>query len=185
MMLAGERLRVLLVTTHLPLEQVARAVTRERVWRTIEAAHRGLTRDLEIPRPRIAVAALNPHAGEGGVLGREEEREIAPAVRQARATGIDARGPFPADALFHRAAEGTFDAVVAMYHDQGLVALKLLHFYDGVNVTLGLPIVRTSPDHGTAFDIAGQGKARAESFREALCWAARIARRRRGSRSGP
>jgi 4-hydroxythreonine-4-phosphate dehydrogenase len=179
MMLVGERLRVVLVTTHLPLAEVPGAVCCERVLRTIEAAHGGLSVDLGIPSPRIAVAALNPHAGEGGAFGTEERREIEPAVEQARASGIDATGPFPADSLFYRAAEGAFDAVVAMYHDQGLVALKLLHFHNGVNVTLGLPIVRTSPDHGTAFDIAGRGVARDDSFREAVRLAATIARRRR------
>ncbi len=182
MMLAGARLRVLLVTTHLPLAEVPEAVTRERVLATVRAAHEGLVRDLGIDEPRIAVASLNPHAGEAGILGAEEERTIAPAVAEARAAGIDAVGPLPADSLFHRAAEGAFDAVVAMYHDQGLVALKLLHFWDGVNVTLGLPLVRTSPDHGTAFDIAGRGAARADSFREAIRWAAAIARRRREAR---
>ena len=181
MMLAGNRLRVLLVTTHMPLAEVPSRVTRDAVLRTIRAAHLGLSADFGIPNPRVAVAALNPHGGEGGVFGPEEATCIVPAVEQSRAEGIDATGPFPADSLFHRAAEGHFDAVVAMYHDQGLVALKLLHFHDGVNVTLGLPIVRTSPDHGTAFDIAGRGVARADSFREALRWAAEIAARRRKS----
>jgi 4-hydroxythreonine-4-phosphate dehydrogenase len=178
MMLAGPRLRVLLVTTHAALADVPRLVTREAVLRTLEAAHRGLADDLGIPAPRIAVTGLNPHCGEGGLLGREEIDEIAPAVAQARAAGIGASGPFAADSLFHRVYEGEFDAVVAMYHDQGLVALKLAHFHDGVNVTLGLPLVRTSPDHGTAFDVAGRGIARADSFREAVRWAAEIARRR-------
>ncbi len=178
MMLAGERLRVVLVTTHLPLAEVPAMVTRERVLETLRAAHRGLRRDLGVPNPRIAVAGLNPHAGEGGVLGREEAERIAPAVEAARAEGIDARGPLPADTVFHRAARGDFDVVAAMYHDQGLGPLKLLHFDDAVNITLGLPIVRTSPDHGTAFDIAGRGAANAASFRAALALAARIARRR-------
>ena len=183
MMLAGARLKVLLVTTHVPLAQVPALVTLPSVLETVRAAHRGLEDDLGIVHPRIAVAALNPHGGEGGVFGREEETAIGPAVEQARGEGIDAQGPLPADSLFHRAAEGHFDAVVAMYHDQGLVALKLLHFFDGVNVTLGLPIVRTSPDHGTAFDIAGRGVAREESFREAIRWAAEIAHRRKGGQS--
>lgn len=178
MMLAGPRLRVLLVTTHAALASVPRLVTRQAVRRTLEAAHRGLRDDLGIPAPRIAVTGLNPHGGEGGLLGREEIEEIAPAVADARAAGIAAEGPFAADGLFHRAYAGEFDAVVAMYHDQGLVALKLVHFHDGVNVTLGLPLVRTSPDHGTAFDLAGRGVARADSFREAVRWAAEIARRR-------
>jgi len=180
MMLAGPRLRVVLVTTHLPLCRVPPAVTRTAVLRAVWGAHQGLRRDLGIPAPRIGVAALNPHAGEGGVLGEEEGREIAPAVEQARAEGIGAEGPVPADVLFHRAAAGAFDVVVAMYHDQGLGPLKLLHFDEAVNVTLGLPIVRTSPDHGTAFDIAGTGRASPTSFRAALRTAAEIARRRRG-----
>jgi 4-hydroxythreonine-4-phosphate dehydrogenase len=184
MMLAGGRLRVLLVTTHAPLARVPDLVTREAVFRTVEAAHRGLTEDLGLARPRIAVAGLNPHAGEGGLLGREEAERIAPAVADARALGIEAVGPLAADTLFHRAQEGEFDAVVAMYHDQGLVALKLAHFHEGVNVTLGLPLVRTSPDHGTAFGLAGRGEARADSFREALRWAVEIAARRRQTPRG-
>ncbi|MDW7709369.1 MAG: 4-hydroxythreonine-4-phosphate dehydrogenase PdxA [Deferrisomatales bacterium] len=179
MLLAGPRLRVFLVTTHLPLARVPGQVTREVVVATLEAAHRGLEGDLGVPRPRLAVCGLNPHGGEGGLLGGEERDVIAPAVAEARGRGIRAEGPFPADSLFHRAAEGAFDGVVAMYHDQGLVALKLLHFWDAVNVTLGLPLVRTSPDHGTAFDLAGRGAARPDSFREAVRWAADIARRRR------
>jgi 4-hydroxythreonine-4-phosphate dehydrogenase len=125
------------------------------------------------------VTGLNPHAGEGGVLGDEERHVIGPAVEDARGRGIDAVGPLPADSLFVRAYQGEFDAVVAMYHDQGLPALKLVHFWDGVNVTFGLPIVRTSPDHGTAFDLAGRGAARADSFKAAIRWAARIATSRR------
>ncbi len=178
MMLAGDRLRVVLATTHLPLARVPGAVTAERVLAAVRAAHHGLRDDLGVASPRIAVAALNPHAGEGGVLGDEEARVIAPAVAGARAEGIDAAGPLPADSLFPTAVAGAYDAVVPMYHDQGLVAFKLLHFHDGVNVTLGLPIVRTSPDHGTALDLAGRGTARPDSFRAALRWAEAIARRR-------
>lgn len=182
MMLAGPRLRVFLVTTHLPLARVPDQVTREAVLATVAAAHRGLERDLGIASPRIAVCALNPHGGEGGVLGSEERDVIAPALEEARAAEIRASGPLPADSAFHRAAEGEFDAVVAMYHDQGLAPLKLLHFWDGVNVTLNLPLVRTSPDHGTALDLAGRGAARPDSFREAIRWAAEIALRRRAAR---
>ncbi|MBI5018491.1 MAG: 4-hydroxythreonine-4-phosphate dehydrogenase PdxA [Deltaproteobacteria bacterium] len=185
MMLAGPRLRVVLVTTHAALADVPRLVTREAVLHAIEAAHRGLTADLGIARPRLAVTGLNPHCGEGGLLGCEERETIAPALDAARAAGISAEGPFAADGLFPRAFEGEFDAVVAMYHDQGLVALKLAHFHEGVNVTLGLPLVRTSPDHGTAFDRAGRGTARADSFREAVRQAAEIAGRRLGSGGRP
>ncbi len=184
MMLAGPRLRVALVTTHLPLARVPGAVTRDRVEAVLRAVHRGLQEDFGIHRPRIAVAGLNPHAGEAGTLGREESERIAPAVQAARADGLHVTGPCPADTVFHQAAAGAYDAVVAMYHDQGLGPLKLLHFDDAVNVTLGLPIVRTSPDHGTAFEIAGRGVARASSFRAALATAAAVARRRAG-RSDP
>lgn len=178
MMLAGDRLRVFLVTTHAPLARVAALVTREGVLRTLVAAHDALEGDLAIPSPRLAVAGLNPHAGEGGLLGSEEATAIGPAVAEAQERGIDAVGPLPADTLFVRAYHGEFDAVVAMYHDQGLPALKLAHFWDGVNVTFGLPLVRTSPDHGTAFALAGRGEARHESFAAALHAAAAIARRR-------
>jgi 4-hydroxythreonine-4-phosphate dehydrogenase len=133
---------------------------------------------------RSGVCGLNPHAGEGGLLGSEDGERIAPAVADARALGIDAEGPVPADAAFPRARSGDFDALLAMYHDQGLAPFKLLHFHDGVNVTVNLPIVRTSPDHGTAFDIAGRGTARADSMTAAIRWAAAIARRR-VERSGP
>jgi 4-hydroxythreonine-4-phosphate dehydrogenase len=181
MMLAGGQLRVVLVTTHLALRDVPAAITRGRVLECIVAADRGLRGDLGIASPRIAVAGLNPHAGEGGVFGVEERTAIGPAVEAARAMGLQAAGPLPADSVFHRAATGEFDAVVAMYHDQGLGPLKLRHFHDGVNVTLGLPIVRTSPDHGTAYDIAGRGVASPGSFLQALRWAARIAERRRAT----
>ncbi len=180
MMLAGPRLRVALVTTHIPLARVPGSVTRERVEAVVRVVHRGLQGDFGIHRPRIAVAGLNPHAGEAGTLGREDSERIVPAVEAVRADGLDVTGPLPADTVFRQAAGGTYDAVVAMYHDQGLGPLKLLHFDDAVNVTLGLPVVRTSPDHGTALDIAGRGAARASSFRAALAAAAAIARRRAG-----
>jgi 4-hydroxythreonine-4-phosphate dehydrogenase len=128
-----------------------------------------------VRRPRIAVTGLNPHAGEGGLFGDEEHRIIAPALRRTRRRRIDAVGPLPADAVFQYAERGDYDAVVAMYHDQGLAPFKLLHFADGVNCTLGLPIVRTSPDHGTAFDIAGKGQADPSSMRAALLLAAELA----------
>lgn len=185
MMLAGPRLKVFLVTTHLPLIRVPQHVTRQAVLATVVAAHRGLEQDLGIASPRLAVCALNPHGGEGGLLGFEERHVISPALEEARAADIRAVGPLPADSAFHRAAQGEFDAVVAMYHDQGLAPLKVLHFWDGVNVTLNLPLVRTSPDHGTALDLAGRGAARPDSFAEAIGWAAQIARRRRAARARP
>ena len=183
MMLAGDRLRVFLVTTHAPLAEVPRLVTRESVLRTLTAAHGALEGDLAISSPRLAVAGLNPHAGEGGVLGSEEQSAIAPAVSDARHKGIDAVGPLAADTLFVRAYQGEFDAVVAMYHDQGLPALKLAHFWDGVNVTFGLPLVRTSPDHGTAFELAGKATAREDSFQAAVRAAVTLALRRRSRAS--
>lgn len=168
MMLVGKRLRVILVTTHLALSRVPACLSSERILKTIHMTVEHLQRFHGIAQPRLAVAGLNPHAGENGAFGDEEERIIAPAVSQARAQGLATEGPFPADTVFVRATRGEFDGVVCLYHDQGLIPLKLLSWEDGVNVTVGLPIVRTSPDHGTAFDIAGQGKADPRSMRAAL-----------------
>lgn len=180
MMLAGDRLRVTLVTIHEALADVPRLVTFERVLATILTTHRDLKRYVT-PRPRLAVLALNPHCGEGGMFGDEEERIIAPAVEAARQEGIDAVGPLSADTLFHFASRGDYDAVVCMYHDQGLIPLKLLHFDDGVNVTLGLPIIRTSVDHGTAYNLAGTGTASDASMAAAISMAAAMARIRNQS----
>ncbi|MFO0752189.1 MAG: 4-hydroxythreonine-4-phosphate dehydrogenase PdxA [Thermodesulfovibrionales bacterium] len=163
MMLVGEPLRVILVTIHTALRNVPALITRERVLGTIALAERACAM-LGIAGPRIAVAGLNPHAGEAGIFGTEERDAIAPAVREAQAAGIPVSGPFPADALFHRAYRGDFDIVVCMYHDQGLVPLKMVAFDRGVNVTVGLPIIRTSPDHGTAYDIAWRGEANPSSM---------------------
>ena len=171
MLLVTDRLKVSHVTTHRSLRSAIEAATLDRVLRTIEMTAEG-GRRLAIPHPRIAVAGLNPHAGEGGLFGDEEAREIAPAVAAARSLGIDASGPWPADTLFWRAAQGEFDFVVAMYHDQGHVPVKLSGFDEGVNVTLGLPFLRTSVDHGTAFDIAGRGIARWQSMAAAIRLAA-------------
>ncbi len=172
MMLANTQLRVVLVSIHVPLREAIAAVTFDNVRETIHITSRALSRMLG-RRPRIAVAGLNPHAGEGGLFGSEESEIIGPAVRAAREAGIDAHGPFAPDTVFMRTRNeqskpGEFDAVVAMYHDQGLIPVKYLGIEDGVNVTLGLPFVRTSPDHGTAFDIAGTGRASAASFIAAL-----------------
>jgi 4-hydroxythreonine-4-phosphate dehydrogenase len=172
MMLAGSRLRVALVTIHLPLAQVPGKLTAETVFKTIQMTDDALRRAFGIPKPRLAVAALNPHAGEGGLFGDEEIRIISPAVNKAGKAGIDVSGPHPPDTLFHRALKGQWDAVVCMYHDQGLIPFKMVHFSDGVNVTLGLPIVRTSVDHGTAYDIAGTGKADPGSLLAAIRMAA-------------
>lgn len=164
MMLGGERLKVCLVTTHMALAEVPDKLTETEILATIRITDAAFRRFFVLERPRIAVLALNPHAGENGLFGDEETRIIAPAIRAAQAEGIAASGPHSADTLFHFAARGGCDAVVCMYHDQGLIPLKLLHFEDGVNVTLGLPIVRTSVDHGTAYDLAGTGRASAASL---------------------
>jgi 4-hydroxythreonine-4-phosphate dehydrogenase len=176
MMLIGAKLRVVPVTGHIRFTQVARRLTRENIQTTLELAQGSLKNFFAIARPRIAVAALNPHGGEEGIFGDEEIEVIAPAVKAARKKGIAAYGPFPADSLFHHAARGDYDAVVCMYHDQGLIPLKLHHFYGGVALTLGPPFIRTSVDHGTAYDIAGTGKADASSMKEAILLAARLAR---------
>jgi 4-hydroxythreonine-4-phosphate dehydrogenase len=180
MMLMGAKLRVVPVTGHIPFIRVARNLTPDNIQTTLELTQRGLREFFGIARPRIAVAALNPHGGEEGIFGSEEIEVIAPAVRQARRRGIGVTGPFPADSLFHHAARGDYDAVVCMYHDQGLIPLKLHHFYGGVALTLGPPFIRTSVDHGTAYDIAGTGKADPTSMKEAILLAARLARQNSG-----
>lgn len=175
MMLAGKRLRVCLVTTHAPYQKVPELLTVDEILSTLRITDAALRNDFAVPKPRLAVLALNPHAGEGGLFGDEEERIIVPAITAAKAEGIDASGPHSADTLFHFAIRGAYDAVICMYHDQGLIPLKLLHFDDAVNVTLGLPIIRTSVDHGTAYDLAGSGKASTASLCAALEMAARMA----------
>jgi 4-hydroxythreonine-4-phosphate dehydrogenase len=180
MMLAGPRLRTVLATTHVALRDVPRVLTAADVTRAAVLAARALLNDFGIGRPRIAVAGLNPHAGEAGRFGDEESTVVTPAIRAARRVlereqnPAHLSGPFPPDAVFRQAALGAFDAVVALYHDQGLIPIKLLHFDEGVNVTLGLPFVRTSPDHGTAYDIAGTGRANPSSFLTALDLAAKL-----------
>lgn len=179
MMLAGGGLRVVLATIHLSLRQAVEQLTTESIIHVARAAAEALARDFAAPKPRLAVAALNPHAGEDGTMGDEEIRLIAPAVAALRAMGVDAEGPFPADTLFHPAARARYDAVVCMHHDQGLIPLKTIAFDSGVNITLGLPFVRTSPDHGTALNIAGTGRANPASFLAALDMAAEMAAGRR------
>jgi len=178
MMLANEELRVLLVSIHVSLGEAIRLVTREAELRAIRLAHRAC-RDFGIDRPRIAVAGLNPHAGENGLFGREEIEVIGPAIEAARREGIEASGPWAGDTIFMRARRGEFDVVVAQYHDQGLIPVKYLGIEQGVNITVGLPFIRTSVDHGTAFDIAGTGKAEHISLRAALRMAERMLRARR------
>jgi 4-hydroxythreonine-4-phosphate dehydrogenase len=173
MMFYSESLRVVLATVHIPLASVSAALTRDTLEGVIELTARAMPR-FGIAAPRIAVAGLNPHAGEHGLFGREEEVAIAPAIAACRDRRIDVTGPFPADTLFVRAVRGEFDVVVACYHDQGLIPVKLVAFGQAVNVTLGLPIVRTSVDHGTAFDIAGKGVADPGSMIAAVRLAARL-----------
>jgi 4-hydroxythreonine-4-phosphate dehydrogenase len=175
MLLAGGGMRVALATTHMPLSRVAGAITSALLAAALDVLHRDLRARFGIARPRIGVAGLNPHAGEGGHLGREEIEVIAPSLAAAQARGIDAAGPFPADTLFVPAMLSRFDAVLAMYHDQGLPVLKHASFGHGVNVTLGLPFVRTSVDHGTALDLAGKGSADAGSMKAALALAGELA----------
>jgi len=175
MLLVGGGMRVALATTHLPLARVSGAITVELLAATLDVMQRDLRSRFGLPRPRIGVAGLNPHAGEGGHLGREEIDVIAPALAAARERGIDAAGPLPADTLFVPAVLSRFDAVLAMFHDQGLPVLKHASFGHGVNVTLGLPLVRTSVDHGTALDLAGTGEADAGSMKAALALADRLA----------
>jgi 4-hydroxythreonine-4-phosphate dehydrogenase len=174
MMFHSEALRVVLATVHVALSEVPRALTQASLEATIDLTARELPR-FGIERPRIAVAGLNPHAGEHGLFGHEEDTAIRPAVDACRARGVDVSGPFPGDTVFVRARRGDFDVVVACYHDQGLIPVKLVAFGQAVNVTLGLPIVRTSVDHGTAFDIAGKGIADPESMIAAVLLAARLA----------
>jgi 4-hydroxythreonine-4-phosphate dehydrogenase len=176
MMFFSDELRVVLATVHVALSEVPRLLTRQVMEQTIDLTARELPR-FGFPRPRLAVAGLNPHAGEHGLFGLEEQTAIDPAVACCRSRGIDVAGPFPADTLFVRARRGEFDAVIACYHDQGLIPVKLVAFGRAVNVTLGLPIIRTSVDHGTAFDIAGAGVADPESMVAAVLLAAKLADR--------
>lgn len=174
MMLASHELRVVPLTVHCALAEVPKAITRGLIFETVRTTYTALRRDFGIALPRIAVAGLNPHAGEEGTMGREEIDVIAPAIADLRSEGLSVTGPHSADTLFHAAARRTYDAVIAMYHDQALIPLKTIGFDEGVNVTLGLPFVRTSPDHGTAFDIAAEGRASATSLIEALKLASAI-----------
>jgi 4-hydroxythreonine-4-phosphate dehydrogenase len=175
MMLWADELAVVPVTIHLPLKDVSAALTTELIVETARTVARELAERFGVRRPRLALSGLNPHAGEDGALGREEQTIIAPAIKALQAEGIDVRGPLPADTMFHASARAKYDAALCMYHDQALIPVKMLAFERAVNVTLGLPFVRTSPDHGTAFDIAGTGRADPSSLIAALKLAARIA----------
>lgn len=175
MMLACPALRVVPATIHIPLADVPAALNARLLIDTIRITHAALRRDFAIPAPRIAIAGLNPHAGEGGTMGHEEERLITPVIAALRAEGLNLSGPHSADTMFHAGARAQYDAAIAMYHDQALIPIKTIDFAGGVNVTLGLPFIRTSPDHGTAFDIAGTGCADPTSFIAALEMAAQMA----------
>ena len=181
MMLASDRLKVVPTTIHIALADVPASLTEDLLEDTLRITSQGLTDQFGIASPRIAVAGLNPHAGEGGTMGREEIELIAPLLERLRGEGMKLTGPLPADTMFHEAARSRYDAAVCMYHDQALVPIKTLDFDKGVNVTLGLPFIRTSPDHGTAFDIAGTGQANPSSLIEALRMANRMAHVRAGT----
>lgn len=179
MILMNESLRVALVTTHLPIKEVSKAITKEAIIEKATIFHKTLRRDFRISTPRIAVLSLNPHAGDNGLLGSEEQEVIKPAIDELEKAGIQAFGPYPADGFFGSNAYDHFDGVLAMYHDQGLAPFKTIALESGVNFTAGLPIIRTSPDHGTAYDIAGQGKADENSFRQAVYTAIDVFRNRK------
>jgi len=182
MMLTAQDLRVTLVTVHTALARAPSLLSVEAIVKTGLVTAQALRRDFGVAAPRVAVAGLNPHAGESGSIGREEVDIVEPAVRALRDLGVDAKGPFPADSLFPAEMRARYDAAVCLYHDQALIPVKMLDFWGGVNVTLGLPIVRTSPDHGTAFDIAGRDLARPDSLLAAIRLADQIARRRQAAR---
>ena len=182
MMIAGPDLRTVPVTIHIPVSEVPAALSTERIADVSRIVARDLARRFGIAKPRLAVMGLNPHAGEGGSIGHEDEEIILPAIEMLRHEGVDAFGPCPADTMFHPRARAGYDAAICMYHDQALIPAKMLAFDEGVNVTLGLPFVRTSPDHGTAFDIAGTGKARPDSLIAALKMAAQLAANDKGRR---
>jgi len=179
MMILGGPLKIMFVTTHVAVKRLPASLTIERIGKAIRLAHKALREYFDVRKPKIGVAAFNPHAGEHGLFGNEERTTIAPACARARAKGINASDPLPADTLFGKAARGAYDGVVAMYHDQGLIPLKLLAFGRCVNLTIGLPIIRTSVDHGTAYDIAGKGVADPGSMIEAISLAARLAAKRK------
>ena len=183
MMMAGNKLKVTLVTIHCPLKDVPSLLDIELIYKLISTTHNSLVSDFGVKNPRIAVAGLNPHGGENQLFGNEEKQYIGPAISRAQKAGMEITGPFPPDTVFFQAANGQYDVVICMYHDQGLIPFKLLHFHDGVNVTLGLPIVRTSVDHGTAYDIAGKGVASHESLAEAVKLATEISINRKRTQS--
>ncbi len=176
MMFIGAKWKVVLVTTHFPLREVPKRITQERVFTTIQIANQGMKRYFGVSHPKIAVLGLNPHSGEEGLLGEEEDKEIIPAIERAKNLRIDVEGPFPADSFFDTSSRHVYDATVAMYHDQGLIPIKIFGFMDAVNLTLGLPFIRTSVAHGTAYDIAGSGTADESNLIRAMVIAAKLSR---------
>jgi 4-hydroxythreonine-4-phosphate dehydrogenase len=179
MMFVGPRWRVVLVTTHLPLKEVSRWITADRILSTIRLTAEGLKTHFGVSRPRIAILGLNPHCGEDGLLGEEEKREILPAIAEAKAQDTIAEGPFPADSFFDLSSHQNFDAVISMYHDQGLIPVKMSGFKEAVNFTLGLPFIRTSVAHGTAYDIAGKGVADPTNLIKAIGLASNLSKLKR------
>jgi 4-hydroxythreonine-4-phosphate dehydrogenase len=176
MMFLGSKWRIVLVTIHLPLKDVSRWISKDRILSTLRLTDEGMKEYFGIPHPKIAVLGLNPHCGEGGLLGEEEKKEILPAIAEAKLLGMDVEGPFPADSFFNISGRYAFDAVISMYHDQGLIPIKMLDFKEAVNFTLGLPFVRTSVDHGTAYDIAGKGLADPSNLVKAIQTAANLSK---------
>ncbi len=179
MMFIGSKWKVVLATTHLPLKEVSKWITRDRILSTLRLTEEGMKKYFGISQPKIAVLGLNPHCGEGGVLGEEEKEEILPAIEEAKSIGLNVEGPFPADSFFERSRPQSFDAVIAMYHDQGLIPIKMFGVKESVNFTLGLPFVRTSVAHGTAYDIAGKGVADPASLIKAIVTAANLSKLKR------
>jgi len=176
MMFLGSKWRIVLVTTHFPLKDVSRWISKDRILSTLRLTDEGMKKYFGIPYPKIGVLGLNPHCGEGGLLGEEETREILPAIAEAKLLGMDVEGPFPADSFFNISGRYAFDAVISMYHDQGLIPIKMLDFKEAVNFTLGLPFIRTSVDHGTAYDIAGKGLADPSNLVKAILTAANLSK---------
>jgi 4-hydroxythreonine-4-phosphate dehydrogenase len=176
MMFLGSKWKIVLVTTHLPLKDVSRSITASRILSTLRLTDEGMKKYFGIPHPKMAVLGLNPHCGEGGLLGEEEKREVLPAIAEAKSLGMDVEGPFPADSFFSLSGRTVFDAVISMYHDQGLIPIKMLDFKEAVNFTLGLPFIRTSVDHGTAYDLAGKGLADPTNLVKAVLTAANLSK---------
>ena len=179
MMFLGSKWKIVLVTTHLPLKDVSRWITASRILSTLRLTDEGMKKYFAIAHPKMAVLGLNPHCGEGGLLGEEEKREVLPAIAEAKSLGMDVEGPFPADSFFNISGRTVFDAVISMYHDQGLIPIKMLDFNEAVNFTLGLPFIRTSVDHGTAYDLAGKGLADPTNLVKAVLAAANLSKLRR------